>query len=168
MSVRLGNLIENSEEKSYDRRVDNLASRVFDPAINQETVKLFYVQSEPVISVEDNLEKQFASPLGKIGKFELEFLSKVLNPPRPIVCVVGPLGCGKTTLKNYLIETLVTKKYNCDPHGPIIAQINFNDHLSFNDLDEDELSNKVYQEVCKELTARLYFYPKLDEREGYK
>jgi hypothetical protein len=160
--IRLGNRIENVQRPSNVGKpyltAQYLAQKVFNPSPDHTNVKAYYVQSQPTAQTPPFMENM---PKGtkELGEYEVLLVDKLLHPQRPILIIVGPMGSGKTTVKNYVGLHLVKSRQYCDncrpPRQRMIAQIDFNEHTQLNDLTGKELSNKLYEIICDELLSRI-------------
>lgn len=161
--IRLGNLIQDkqrpSEQGKSIRIADNLAQRVFNPEIEPSEVVSWYIQSQPLApraSFADRLPLETPD----LGEFEALLVGKLLSPPRPVLCDVGVMGCGKSTTKNYVALQLVGGRLHCGrcvppPQERMIGSIDFNEHIGLNECEPDKLTQELYSIICDELLARL-------------
>jgi hypothetical protein len=160
--VRLGNRIENVQRpstvgKSY-LTAQYLAQKVFNPVPDHTRVADYYVQSQPLTPPPPVMEEM---PEGtkELGEYEVLLTDKLLHPQRPVIVIVGPMGSGKTTTKNYVSLHLVKNRKHCGNCPPsrqrLIAQIDFNEHTQLNDLTDKELTNELFEILCDELLSRI-------------
>jgi hypothetical protein len=160
--IRLGDRIESVQRPSSVARpyltAQYIAQKVFNPAPDHTKVKNYYVQSQPISPTPPFIDDM---PKGtkELGEYEVLLVDKLLHPQRPIVIIVGPMGSGKTTVKNYVGLHLVKNRQHCNncqpPRQRMIAQIDFNEHAHLNDLTGKELTNKLFEILCDELLSRI-------------
>jgi hypothetical protein len=171
--VRLGNRIENVQRPLNVGRpyltAEYLAQKVFNPVPDHTKVAGYYIQSQPIAPTPPFMGDM---PEGtkELGEYEVLLTDKLLHPQRPVVVIVGPMGSGKTTVKNYVGLHLVKNRQHCGkcqpPRQRLIAQIDFNEHTGLNDLTGKELANELFEILCDELLARINHdspVPELDE-----
>lgn len=108
--IRLGDLLSEESAKAlqpFTTGAGNLAIRIFDPDLKSEDVLEYYVNSpsRPARS-EEPICDPIVSSLQDLGDFERKILAKIRTGRRRVYCIVGPLGCGKTTTIRYLIQRL--------------------------------------------------------------
>ena len=161
--VRLGDRINWITRKDPEREplveAEYIAQQVFDPQADQTAVTQWYVQSQPPAR-KRTYPGVVPEGAPQLGRFESQLVHKLLFPKRPVICVQGQVGCGKTTVKNYVALHLVAGRcHTCNRcganHRRLVAQIDFNDHLQLNDTPPDSLMDVTSQLLCKELRARL-------------
>jgi len=160
--TRLGNRIENVQRPSIVAKpyltAQYLAQKVFNPVPDHTKVAGYYIQSQPIAPNPPFLEEM---PQGtkELGEYEVLLIDKLLHPQRPVIVIVGPMGSGKTTTKNYVSLHLVKNRRHCGncqpPRQRLIAQIDFNEHTTLNDLTGKELTSQLYEILCDELLSRI-------------
>ena len=159
--IRLGDRIESGRPPDVDKpywTADSLAKRVFNTDVDQKALLEVYIQSQPIVpraSFADELP-QGTPPL---GEFETQILGKLLNPVSPVLCIVGPMGCGKSTTIRYL-EHLARNRAHCREtcaasQERLIAYVDFNEHVTLATANEDLLPQRLFAVLCDELLARL-------------
>ena len=166
--IRLGDKIEVKERVPEQARsfqtADSLAQRVLNPPLFGEQMK-YYLQSHPLAS---RAEFDSLLPEGtpQLGEFETLLIGKLLNPPLPVLCVVGPMGCGKTTTMKY-VEAFVRQRIRCGKCNSerIIAHIDFNDYIALNECAETEVKERILSILCDELRARVCMHACLSKKE---
>lgn len=147
IAVRLGDRIQ---EVRYDpiAQADVVAQRVFDVHLHEalDTLTDNYVSSES-----DESAKRFAE----------ELATKLLAPASPVLCVVGPMGCGKSTTnaKVALVEVL-GREHDCGEvcgmgKRRLVAVLDFNNHPEISDLTGEKLTDAILDLVGTALRAAL-------------
>ena len=161
--VRLGDRIDWKSRRDAEREpveaADYIAQDVFNPDSDQSEVNSWYVQSQPAAKTRA-YAKLLPEGTPQLGCFEAKLIHKVLKPRRPVLCIKGPIGCGKTTAKNYVLLGLVARRghvcHNCGAqHRRLIAEIDFNAHRDLNDWHPDDLTQAMSKLLCEELRGRL-------------
>ncbi|MGB8656790.1 MAG: hypothetical protein WCE90_03285 [Candidatus Zixiibacteriota bacterium] len=174
--IRLGDRIETRQDRDKEREpyreAEYLAQRVFNPLSDQRQVSSWYIQSSPQSS-QTSFFDEFQREIPGLGVFEAKFVQKLLSPERPVICLEGPIGCGKTTVKNYVALNLVAARpHNCTKcgasHKRLVAQIDFSQHTSLNQYSEPEIGQKLAELVCNELEARLRLNSAISREEEFK
>jgi len=172
-TIRLGDRIESVQRPANVARpyltAQYLAQAVFNPTPDHTKVRDYYVQSQPISSPPPFFDDMPAGTRD-LGEYEVLLTDKLLHPQRPVIVIVGPMGSGKSTIKNYVALHLVKDRRHCEhcqpPRQRMIAQIDFNEHTRLNDLTGKELTNGLFEILCDELLARLNRdapVPELDE-----
>jgi len=159
--IRLGDRIESGRSPELDKpywTADNLAKRVFSTEIERQDLVDVYIQSQPLAARACFLD-DLPAGTPALGEFEAQILGKLLSPVSPVLCIVGPMGCGKSTTIRYL-ERLVRNRPHCHEtcpacHERLIAYVDFNEHVTLAEDDEDRLSQRLFSVLCDELLARL-------------
>lgn len=165
---RLGDLVQglSTSVDSEHRRIqgaENLASKVLFPAVSTRNGE--YVQVGP------RVPPPKAGPLPTdtppLGEYEAMLLSKLLGTAGPVLCLVGPMGAGKTTTLNYLVEIL--SRVDCDKCDlrkecvceRLLAKVDFRKlaHETYGRPAGDPeaatlVAGRLAQEICSELRAR--------------
>ena len=159
--IRLGDRIESGRPPDIDKpywTADNLAKRVFSTDVNQRDLVDVYIQSQPIVTRARFMDEL---PVGTppLGEFETQILGKLLNPVSPVLCIVGPMGCGKSTTIRYL-EHLARNRGHCREtcaacQERLIAYVDFNEHVTLTDAHQDRLPQRLFSVLCDELLARL-------------
>ena len=160
-SIRLGDRIESGRPPGLDKPywvADNLAKRVFNTDLAQQDLVHVYIQSQPS-AAGAQWAGGFPEGTPPLGEFEAQILGKLLNPVSPVLCVTGPMGCGKSTTIRYL-EYLVRNRAHCRELCPacqerLIAYVDFNQHITLAEEDGDGLPRRLFTVLCDELLARL-------------
>ncbi len=160
--IRLGDRIENVQRSSNAARpyltAQYLAQKVFNPVPDHTKVATYYVQSQPIAPTPPFIE-DMPDGTKELGEYEVLLTDKLLHPQRPVIVIVGPMGSGKTTTKNYVSLHLVKNRQHCKncqpPRQRLIAQIDFNEHAQLNDLSGRELTNELFEILCDELLSRI-------------
>jgi hypothetical protein len=160
--IRLGDRIEDAQRpmpygKSFPI-AESLAQKVFNPSPDRKDINNYYVQSQPLAEKPPFF---FDLPDGTpdLGEYEVKILGKLLSPQRPLLVIVGPMGSGKTTLKDFAALSLLKNRKHCSncnpPKDRLIAHIDFNEHISLNDLKPNDLNKQVFILLCEEMQSRL-------------
>ena len=160
--IRLGDRIEIKEREPRlaqpFRTADNLAQRVLNPMLSEESMNEYYLQSHPLAPAVEFAD-QLPEGTSQLGVFETLFTGKLLNPPLPVFCIVGAMGCGKTTTMEYVAMGLVRRRAHCGrcPGTPerMVAHIDFNDHIELHEYIEEGLTERLLSVICDELRARV-------------
>jgi hypothetical protein len=160
--VRLGNRIENVQRPSAVGKpyltAQYLGQKVFNPVPDHTQVADYYVQSHP-LALPPPFIGDMPEGTRELGEYEVLLTDKLLHPQRPVMVIVGPMGSGKTTTKNYVSLHLVKNRNHCGncqpPRRRLIAQIDFNEHVQLNDLTGKELTHELFEILCDELISRL-------------
>jgi len=162
---RLGDLVIQSEEDSRgERRVlpgaDRLATKIFFP--DHLGLENYYIFSSPVM-----VPQNFKLPAGMpgIGEEEANFISKLFDPPGPVLAIVGPLGSGKSTSIEFVIRH-VLQTIECEhclsiheaPCQRMIAWIDCKQFTEQPERTTDEPNGRLIQQVCIQLWARATKY----------
>ncbi len=172
--IRLGDRIESSQRpaplgKSY-AVAEYLAQKVFNPSPDRKDIEDYYIQSQPLADRPPFMEL-FPQRTPSLGEHEVKLIGKLLEPQRPVLVIVGPLGSGKTTLKNYIALNLIQNRKHCEkcrpPRERLIAHIDFNEHTNLNSVPEHELNTEVYKILCNELKSRLNLARPLSENDEF-
>lgn len=172
--IRLGDRIENLQRpiplgKSY-ATAEYLAQKVFNPSPDRKDIADYYIQSRPLAERPSFMEL-FPDGTPNLGEYEVKIIGKLLDPQRPVLVIVGPLGSGKTTLKNYTALNLVQNRKHCEkciaPRQRLIAHIDFNEHTNLNSITEDCLNSELYKILRDELQSRLNLAMPLTEQEEF-
>ena len=136
---------------------DSLAKRVFSTDIAQDLVDV-YIQSQPIAArsrVMDDLP-EFTPAL---GEFETQIVGKLQSPVSPVLCIVGPMGCGKSTTIRYVEHLVRNRVHRCESCAArqerLIAYVDFNQHVTLAESDQDGLPQRLAAVLCDELLARL-------------
>jgi hypothetical protein len=105
---RLGEMVDfDSEYRTGDDRIiqglDNLGGTILFPD-ERLVIKDFYVTST-------HMKRVTVLNLGEIeiGDYEGSILDKLIKPIRPVICVTGRIGSGKTTTMRYIMENFIDK-----------------------------------------------------------
>jgi len=161
--IRLGDRIESGRPPNLDKpywTADSLAKRVFSTDLDQKDLAEVYIQSRPIAA---NASFGDVLPDGvlPLGEFEAQILGKLLSPVCPVLCITGPMGCGKSTTIRYL-EHLARIRAHCREdcaacQERLIAYVDFNEHITLaeGDGDGDGLVQRLFSVLCDELLARL-------------
>ena len=138
--VRLGDRIESAQRPTHLGKTyltaEYLAQKVFNPVPDHTKVVDYYIQSQPIAPTPPFINEM---PEGtkELGEYEVLLTDKLLHPQRPVIVIVGPMGSGKTTIKNYVSLHLVKNRRHCGncqpPRQRLIAQIDFNEHTQLNE-----------------------------------
>ncbi len=162
--VRLGDRLDSATggtRRSYLRSADNLAQRIFDPELSGTRIAGFYIQSSGCSSPASDVTGQSDSLFSGLGEYERTILGKLVHPEKKVLCIVGPLGSGKTTTIRYLIDRLMHSPHHVVGGGPLcgnrrlITLIDFNTERFFAVRDEEEASRLLLNELCSKMRARL-------------
>jgi len=162
--VRLGDRLDSllgETQRPYFRTADNLAQRIFDPELTGTRIAEYYIQSSAPASRGGLPDEHDASPLSGLGEYERTMLGKLMHPPRKILCIHGPLGCGKSTTIRYLIDRLKRSPHHSADRSPLcrnrrlITLIDFNEERFFGERDEEKASRLLLNELCTKMRARL-------------
>jgi len=135
-----------------------LAQKVFNPAPDSNEIKKYYLQSQP-LAEKPPFFNDLPDGTPDLGEYEVKILGKLLSPQRPVIVIVGPMGSGKTTLKDFVALGLLKNRKHCSNCNPpadrLISHIDFNEHIDLNDLEIKELNKRLYNLLCDELISRI-------------
>ena len=172
--TRLGDLIESKQRPSEKSKpywtADFLAQKVFNAEQDAESVSEWYVQSEPIAS-DLSLTEELPDDVKELGEFEAKILGKLLKPKRPVLVIRGPMGCGKSSTKDYVVSHVLANRKHCGvcphPRERMIAKIDFNDHIDLNQFEGDKLDHRLFSIICDELVARINMNTQFSKHEEY-
>lgn len=163
--IRLGDRLDETSlevRKPYFRAADNLAKRIFNPVLTQDVLEQYYLQSTKRSSTEDDSADDEDAPLfADLGEYERTLVGKLLSPVRKVLCIVGPLGSGKTTTIRYVVRRLEKRPHsNCDAAGccqekRMISVIDFNERPFKFAKTEERAASLLFEELCNQLRAKL-------------
>jgi hypothetical protein len=160
---RLGDLVDfDTEFRTGDRRIIHGYSALSDSILFADEkfgIKDFYISSSP--------EKRVTIPSLKreieIGDYEGSILDKLLNPTKPVMCIQGRMGSGKTTTLRYLVDNYLNSDNDTDVIKPVLCKrvivwVDFRQMVTeekptIHDVDEilcTQLWNKVHSQVNEE------------------
>jgi hypothetical protein len=159
--VRLGDRLS---DEALERRkprflaADNLAKRIFDPQISGKELEDYYVNSprREDREVSDTQDDIF---LG-LGEYEAMLCGKLLVQERPVLCIVGSIGSGKTTTIRYLVDRIraqpCAEECLAEVCGAekLIRIIDFNSDL-FNTNDETKAKEVLRQHLTDVMLTEL-------------
>jgi ABC-type oligopeptide transport system ATPase subunit len=163
--IRLGDRLDEATlitRKPYFQAADNLAKRVFNPAFNKNTLDAYYIQSPKRENEESSEELEGDIVAFKnFGEYERTIFGKILNPERKVLCIVGPIGCGKTTTIRYILKRLIEQPCqgcqiieSCKRQKMILAT-DFNER-HFKTVNSEEHAAKILlEEICNQMRAKL-------------
>lgn len=165
--IRLGDRIESrrvSERTKTHSLNQHLAQGTFNTLLTPQQVLDYYIPSRPIEprpALSDILKPEGLA----LGDFEALIIEKLVRPKRPVLCIIGQMGCGKTTTKDYILQTLrdcVHCSDCADPHERTICNINFNERVYLNNYVEDEnkLTSELLAVLCEQLRGRLVLHRK--------
>lgn len=123
-----------------------------------KNIQSWYVQSS---ANSDNSEfaKSLNENLVNLGDFEAKIAGKILSPNLPVICISAPMGCGKTTVKDFVALSLLNNRKHCgkcNDKKRLISQIDFNEYTTLNSLGVNEVSiiKRLYEIINDNLSAR--------------
>lgn len=170
--IRLGDRLSGySKSESRSTRFINdeyMAQTVFDPVPDKEEIPAWFLQSQP-LDESNAFRDLLPEDLPQLGSYEVKIIDKLIHPKRPVLAIVGPMGSGKTTMKNYIALHLVKNRRHCERcdrrSNRLIAHINFDEHTYLNDLSGVTLTNKFFNILCDELRSRIVNDASISEEE---
>lgn len=171
--IRLGDRIESGRPPDLDKpywTADSLAKRVFNTDVGQKELVDVYIQSQP-IAARAGLVDDLPAGTPPLGEFETQIVGKLLSPVLPVLCIVGPMGCGKSTTIRY-VEHLVRNRAHCCEtcaacQERLIAYVDFNEHVSLAESAKDRLPQRLFSVLCDELLARLRLHRQFTRPEEF-
>ena len=171
--IRLGDRIESGRPPDLDRpywTADSLAKRVFSTDVGQNDLVDVYIQSQPIAARARFVDDLLAGT-PPLGEFETQIVGKLLSPVCPVLCIVGPIGCGKSTTIRYL-EHLVRNRPHCREtcaasRERLIAYVDFSEHIALSKSDEEGVTQNLFSILCDELSARLRLHRQFTRPEEF-
>lgn len=160
--IRLGDRIKDKERpmplgKSFTL-AEYLAQKVFNPGPIGKDINRLYLQSQP-LAEKPPFFNELPDNTPDLGEFEVKILGKLMSPQRPVLVIIGPMGSGKTTLKDFVALNILNNRKHCSncpfPPERLIAHIDFNEHISLNDLKSSDLNKQLLILLCDELQSRM-------------
>jgi hypothetical protein len=177
---RLGDLISTDEraligDSRHIKAAENLALKVLFPDVIHNVD--YYVHRRPVVPPPKI--PGLPADVSALGEYEVMLLGKLLEAHYPVLCVVGPMGSGKTTTLNYLLGILgridcaaCENKANCI-NQRLLATIDFRQlgygqfsQAQSDSQDADQLLQELIREICRELYARCREF--VDDEEEFR
>lgn len=143
-------------------RADNLSKRIFNPELGLDEVSEYYIptQRQPEAGPEES-EEDAAGWRSGFGAFEDDEVGKLLCPKRKVLCIHGPMGCGKTTTVQYIVEKLRLRPHDCENDTDLchkdrmILYIDFRHTPSLSDNNEERVTTSLLEILCNQMRAQL-------------
>ena len=158
---RIGDRLDKRSQdgrKSFLHINDNLSIRIFNPDLPKDRITEYLIQSQSTISPEDSA--QLIPLFQGLGDYERYLAGKLLNPPRKVILLIGPLGSGKSTTLFYVKERLNRMGCNeclgsqsCQSRR-IIPVINLNED-QYQTHDEEQAKSILQKSLTENIRAVL-------------